>query len=79
MFIVGGIDKYAPQFKPETLEAKMNSVTDISGIKQMIPTDLFSLFTSSGTPNPSIMFGQKGGKKLSKSNKITESYLKLKI
>lgn len=81
-FIESGIDKYAPQFKPEALEAQLNSITDIAGIKQLLPTNFISFFNSginSGMNSSSSTFFQKGGKKINRTNKITESYLKLKI
>jgi len=85
-FIESGIDNYAPQFKPEALEAQLNSITDIAGIKQLLPTNFASLFNSgtnfninSGINSSSSTFFQKGGKKINRTNKMTESYLKLKI
>jgi hypothetical protein len=78
-FIESGIDKYAPQFKPEALEAQLNSITDIAGIKQLLPTNFASLFNSGiNSSSRSISF-QKGGKKINRTNKLSESYLKLKI
>jgi len=77
-FIESGIDKYAPQFKPEALEAQLNSITDIAGIKQLLPTSFVSLFNS-GINSSSRTFFQKGGKKINRTNKLSESYLKLKI
>jgi len=77
-FIESGIDKYAPQFKPEALEAQLNSITDIAGIKQLLPTNFASLFNS-GINSSSRTFSQKGGKKINRTNKLSESYLKLKI
>jgi hypothetical protein len=77
-FIESGIDNYAPEFKPEALEVKLDSITDIAGIKQLLPTNFASLFNSGINSSRSISF-QKGGKKINRTNKITESYLKLKI
>jgi hypothetical protein len=78
-FIESGIDNYAPQFKPEALKAQLDSITDIAGIKQLLPTNFASLFNSSINNKSSSAFFQKGGKKINRTNKITESYLKLKI
>lgn len=63
------IDKHFPQFKPENLEAeidKFNSITDITNI---LNTSFISTQTSF----------QKGGKKINKTNIISESYFKIKI
>jgi hypothetical protein len=78
-FIESGIDNYAPEFKPKALEAQLDSITDIAGIKQLLPTNFASLINSGMNNRSSSIFFQKGGKKINRTNKITESYLKLKI